>query len=293
MEHVRVMGDPPQLRFDGVDVFLRMKDFAGREIELSVIARAQPLDAQVLRLIDIEWERYAVAQAERGRFGHLTISQLFRLESYSVDQERVRLVLSQTDYREVYGTNITHPEIASVYGNGFMGNALGLCSLVKSSDGYFGIFKRSEEVHELPGYFHFCAGYFERSKETVERIPDIRAAMAMEIAEELGVDVDHGRHIQPIGLCRSLLSYVPELLFMCSVPLDHHALQASQLNFEHSEMDWVPEDELATFVGEHWDMLVPAAKAAAGVFLLDKLGEKSFRRTLPRVLLRADGIADS
>jgi 8-oxo-dGTP pyrophosphatase MutT (NUDIX family) len=286
MSHLCRLDDHVCLQFNEVDLYLLPHHFTGRRLHLTQQPRSSARNEEAAAIIETEWHRYALAQSAIGKYGHLTVSQLFRFEWFSLSADAVNVGVSHTDYKEVYGTNITHPELIHTLGADHMGNALGLCSIVTTADGFIGLFRRSGEVLELPGYYHLCAGLMERGKKDVVSDPDVFAAMAQEIKEELSVDPGLITKIFPIGLCRGLVSYKPELLFIAELAADRATMARTTLNFEHKSASWLSESDTCDFVAANWERFAPAAKGALGIYLLGRLGEEGFRGRLPTVALR-------
>jgi 8-oxo-dGTP pyrophosphatase MutT (NUDIX family) len=257
---------------DNFEILLPPEDFLDKDLYLKSIPRKNPANRKVYEIIEEEWDRYSAIQISSGKHDYLTITSLFRYEGHKTTEDDVIINLSQTDYKEVYGTNIKHPEIYSEFGNDFMGNALGICCLIRTKDNRFLIFKRAENVLELPGYYHLCAGHFERGKDTIERQADVVAAMKREMAEEVSISQMQINEIIPVGLCRSLISYKPELLFKCTVNLTSDSISENQFNFEHKEGFLLDEKELVQFLLKHHAKFVPAGKANIICHLISKYG---------------------
>lgn len=276
-----VFGLSSKLTCDDVRILLLPEDFLHADLEAVIVARTPKPNAEVSKIIETEWANYSSSQQARGLHGHLTVTQLFRLESVSLQRNSIRLTLSQTDYREIYGTNIRHPEVLRAYGAEFMGNALGLCSVIITRDDRLVLFKRSDDVLEMPGYYHLCAGHFERDKETIGRELDVQGAMIEEICEELGVTREEIENVKPIGLCQSLVSYKPELLFLTRLCLDSSDVLPRKLNFEHKKLMALSETEYLSFLSDRWHTIVPAGKAASINFLIFKHGLDVVLKRIP------------
>ena len=263
---------PRRRRLGEVDILLTPADLATRVLECYVVDREPLFNPEVAELVASEWRKYGLSQRRIGGHSHLTSAQLFRFESVSLAARTVRLCLSQTDFREVYGTNIRHPELETSLGHRFMGNALGVCTTVITADGKYVIFRRSKRVLELPGFYHLCAGHLERHKGTIGRGPRIETAVRSELREELGVTDDEIRHVRPIGMSQSLLSFKHEMLYSTTLTVGSEKLSRHRLNFEHDYFHLLLPKPAAEFLGSNWHVFVPAGKAALLLQLWQDIG---------------------
>src|SRR5258708_1833558 len=124
---------------------------------------------------------------------------LFRfVEAEEQTEERFKLILSDTNYKEYVTTR--QPEFADQHPREALGNALSVCSVVETIDGYILLDKR-EGVDVYEGRYHVIGGFFERGLDvTATAQPDPFAAMCREIHEETGVVVSDIRQQACLGL---------------------------------------------------------------------------------------------
>lgn len=143
--------------FDGADYEIIISPTKGQKLNLQTVRtdRRSYFCEHVTSIVESEWRKLELDR------GSLYINMLYRYEGVEFDGDDVCVSVSLTDYKEVYGTNIKNPNLYKLYGDAGLGNALGICCLVQFKDGLYPLFRRSQEVHELPGYFHLCAGHFE------------------------------------------------------------------------------------------------------------------------------------
>jgi 8-oxo-dGTP pyrophosphatase MutT (NUDIX family) len=80
--------------------------------------------------------------------------------------------------------------------------------------------------------------------------------LADEIAEEVGLHVDHGT---PVCVARDHFAMSDDIVFTCEVgPLEDARGKASAANWEYSEVTWLPVAEAARFDEEHArDIIAP------------------------------------
>lgn len=178
-----------------------------------------PLTPAIRAWMEELW-REKLAQA-RQRNVPLYDAPLFRFISAEVvDGETLRLVLGDTGYKEYVTTR--EPEFSSHHTRQELGNALGVCSVVETSDGHILLDKR-EGVDVYVGRYHVIGGFFERGRDTTNAAhPDPFAAVSREIHEETGVLPTDIRQQYCLGAAYDLLTPHAELCFLTllTIPLE-------------------------------------------------------------------------
>lgn len=126
-------------------------------------------DADISMRIESVWARKAKIAIEKG--GELLAEPKYRLVSCSESKRGMTLELGATDYRELIGTNVEagkDPEYMNDLiergknrgdEDSFFSNALGICSVVKTSDGKIVAGLRSQSVGEYKSCWHTIAGH--------------------------------------------------------------------------------------------------------------------------------------
>jgi 8-oxo-dGTP pyrophosphatase MutT (NUDIX family) len=111
---------------------------------------------------------------------------LFRfIEAESKSAGTLQLVLGDTGYKEYVTTRV--PEFAKGRRRAELGNALSVCSVVETGDGYILLDKR-QGVDVYVGRYHVIGGFFERERDsTGSKQPDPFGAICREIREETGI----------------------------------------------------------------------------------------------------------
>src|SRR5260370_40286044 len=134
--------------------------------------------------MDTLWEQKLVIAREKGI--PLFDAPLFRLvEAEAKPGGTLRLLLGDTGYKEYVTTRV--PEFAQGRKREELGNALSVCSVVETSDGYILLDKR-QGVDVYVGRYHVISGFFERDRDsTVSKQPDPFGAIRREIREETGI----------------------------------------------------------------------------------------------------------
>ena len=162
--------------------------------------------------MDALWQRkLAIA---RERHTRLFDSQLFRLaQATSTTNGTLGLTLGNTSYKEYVTTR--EPEFAGQHKREELSNALGVCSVVETSDGYILLDKR-EGVDTYVGRYHVIGGFFERDLDSSEVTaqPDPFAAIRREIREETGIQSADIREQYCLGAVNDLTLPHCELCFL-------------------------------------------------------------------------------
>ena len=111
---------------------------------------------------------------------------LFRfVEVEATAEGTLHLVLGGTGYKEYVTTRVL--EFSQGRKREELGNALSVCSVVETSDGYILLDKR-QGVDVYVGRYHVIGGFFERDRDSsVSQQPDPFGAIRREIREETGI----------------------------------------------------------------------------------------------------------
>src|SRR6266567_3007070 len=194
-------------------------------IEFSIIARGlyrpeqlfihydptlrMPITSEMQVWMDDLWEK-RLAQA-RANGTRLFESSLFRyIDATSNPDGTLSLTLGDTTYKEYVTTRI--PEFAQGRTREELSNALGVFSVVETSDGYI-LLDRRQGVDVYAGRYHVIGGFFERGLDMGER-PDPFAAMRREIREETGMQAGDTREQFCLGVVYDLATPHGELCFL-------------------------------------------------------------------------------
>ena len=112
--------------------------------------------------MDTLWEQKLVLAREQNT--PLFDAPLFRLiEAEAKSDGTLHLVLGDTGYKEYVTTRV--PEFAHGRKREELGNALSVCSVVETSDGYILLDKR-QGVDVYVGRYHVIGGFFERDRDS-------------------------------------------------------------------------------------------------------------------------------
>ncbi len=183
-----------------------------------------PVDDVIQSWMDDLWQRKLAIAREKGV--RLFDAPLFRLVGVETGVEGweqgerlqgrqglpspVHLVLGDTSYKEFVTTR--EPEFFRGRRREELSNALGVCSVVETSDGYI-LLDRRQGVDVYAGYYHVIGGFFERGLDMGEQ-PDPFAAMRREIREETGIQAGDIREQFCLGVVYDLATPHGELCFL-------------------------------------------------------------------------------
>jgi len=139
-------------------------------------------------------------------------SQLFRLVSTEAREDRsLHLVLGNTSYKEYVTTR--EPEFARGRARQELGNALSVCSVIETNDGYILLDKR-QGVDVYEGRYHVIGGFFERDLDMATKQPDPFAAICREIREETGIQFKDISEQYSLGVVYDLTTPHAEMCFL-------------------------------------------------------------------------------
>jgi len=210
---------------------------------------------------------------------------LFRFISAEVRPDQtLKLVLGNTNYKEYVTTR--EPDFAGQRTRQELGNALSICSVVESSDGYILLDKR-EGVDVYVGRYHVIGGFFERGRDLdAAAQPDPFAATRREIHEETGVLPADIIQQTCLGLVYDLLTPHAELCFLTRLnislatiltrtPLDREIKQLHSLHATASELN--------DFILRHHGNISATGEPNLLMYGGWKFGEDWFARTLEQI----------
>ena len=147
-------------------------------------------------------------------------SQLFRLVSVGMGVDgTLHLVLGNTSYKEYVTTR--EPDFARGRARQELGNALSVCSVIETNDGYILLDKR-QGVDVYEGRYHVIGGFFERDLDMATTQPDPFAAICREIREETGIQLKDISEQYSLGVVYDLATPHAEMCFLTrlNIPLE-------------------------------------------------------------------------
>jgi 8-oxo-dGTP pyrophosphatase MutT (NUDIX family) len=177
-----------------------------------------PTSPAIQQWMDTLWQQ-KLATAQK-KAVPLFDSQLFRLVSTEARADgTLHLVLGNTSYKEYVTTR--DPEFARGRARQELGNALSVCSVVETNDGYILLDKR-QGVDVYEGRYHVIGGFFERDLDMATTLPDPFAAICREIREETGIQLKDISEQYSLGVVYDLTTPHAEMCFLTrlNIPLE-------------------------------------------------------------------------
>ncbi len=210
-----------------------------------------PVDPVLLQYMEEQWQEKL--RLARQRSVPLYDAPLFRFVHAEVSIDRIlQLQLGDTGYKEYVITR--EPGFAHTHTRQELSNALAVCSVVETSDGYILLDKR-DGVDVYEGWYHVIGGFCERGIDAGQSNSlDPFAAMRREIREETGILAEDISLQLCLGLVYDLLTphtelcfvtqlYIPLATVMTRTPLDGEIKRLHTLS--------VTAEGLRTFLSEH------------------------------------------
>lgn len=244
-------------------------------------------------LIEEVWHKKEAQLAKKG--GLVFSGMLCRLIRYEVRTDGLHLFLGRTNFKELLGTNLSHPIIHRLLGEEYMSNGLGVRAVICTADEKIIIGQRSEKVVEAAGYYHLCGGYVEPSQHTTGGKPDPYAAMESYMNDELGIPHDVVRRLICLGLAVNVESLKPELMFEADTDLTFRRVLVSMAKADrdaaHSELFGIMalKPSLRGFLAANRRKIAPTGQACLWVHGIEKgywpeVKEGIFRKYVERKL---------
>ena len=111
-----------------------------------------PSIPEVNSIIESTWQ-----EAMRLPGMHLFDGPMCRLESFRREGDELLIELSRTSYRQFFGTNLKHPELADRYGPRVLAGPVGVSPALISSDSFLMLGLRNQSVAYYPNRLRWCA----------------------------------------------------------------------------------------------------------------------------------------
>jgi 8-oxo-dGTP pyrophosphatase MutT (NUDIX family) len=168
-----------------------------------------PTTPQLRAWMDRVWEeRLAIAREHGAR---LFDGDIFRFVDASPRADgALHVLVGATGYKEYVATRM--PEFARSHDRRELGNALAVCSVIETSDGFI-LLERRPGTSVYAGRYHVIGGFFERDRDMGER-PDAFGAIRREIREETGIQAADIREQYCLGLVYDLALSHAEFCFV-------------------------------------------------------------------------------
>ncbi|HEY6540098.1 MAG TPA: NUDIX hydrolase, partial [Ktedonobacteraceae bacterium] len=211
-------------------------------------ALGMPISPAIQQWMDTFWAQKLAEAQERGV--PLFDAPLYRFVDVETRVDGcLHVTLGDTGYKEYVTTRA--PEFSTGRQRQELGNALAVCSVVETSDGYILLDKR-RGVDVYVGRYHVIGGFFERDRDRLENgQPDPFGAMRREIREETGIQPADIAEQYCLGLVYDLAMPHAELCFLTRlhIPLSEVKTRIPEENeIKHLETLYVTEQSLRDFI---------------------------------------------
>jgi hypothetical protein len=228
--------------------------------------------AEINALIESAWKE-AVA-----RLGsHLFDGPMCRLEKWDASEQRLKLTLSRTTYKQFLGTNLGHPELADRFGREVLANPVGVSPALLTADGFLMMGRRNRSVAYYPDRVHPFAGALDPEDANPF------AAIGRELSEELSFTPADVTEIFCTGIAEDLSIRQPELIFFARSRRSRAEVERALDRKEH-DATWAAH---ATVEGieaalKAEEPFTPVAVAAMLLYGRAAFGEAYFARNAAR-----------
>ncbi len=248
-----------------------------------------PTSPTIQAWIDTLWEQKLVLAREQNI--PLFDAPLFRfVEAEAKPDGTLHLVLGDTGYKEYVTTRI--PEFAQGRKREELGNALSVCSVVETSDGYILLDKR-QGVDVYVGRYHVIGGFFERGRDsTVSQQPDPFGAISREIREETGILQSDIREQFCLGVVYDTATPHAEMCFLTclSIPLvEVHNRIPEEDEIKQLEMLKVTETELREFLVKNHGNISATGEPNLLMYGGVRFGERWFEKMMRYLIEMSPG----
>lgn len=225
--------------------------FPLHKLRITTVERTLVFEPEVEVIIESHWEKEMRDAQQKNKL--LFNGPIYRLENHYIEDDILEVLVSNTNFKELMGTNFFHPELADKYGKSSLSNAIALSTFLQSSDGKFIFVKRSENIYFGEGLWHLIAGQFSIEPGTGGADSAFRV-LEKELHEEAGITQDQIEQCVCLGLITSRLYHKPELVFFTkvSIPAKEIAtmIEHAHDDFEHEEIALINENELENFFAQ-------------------------------------------
>ena len=232
--------------------------------------KLQDVPVQQKHDIDANWQK--LISSESFRQGKIFNGRLARLDGYSVNEQRLTLAISETDYKTLMYSNKNVERIISTWGESCLSRALGVSAVVLSSDQQIMLMKRNPFVGEFPNLYDVFGGHIEPESYSATGQPDIFAAISNELVQELNLSPADS-HLICIGLIESTPNRKPELVFTASSSLEsERIIQLSRKAKDSDEYVRIfsisnSYNSLSEFMKANKDRITPSAYGCLWLYL--------------------------
>jgi 8-oxo-dGTP pyrophosphatase MutT (NUDIX family) len=259
--------------------------FNRQQLSISYRDKEKSYPNEVVKLINRIWLQ-KVSSGIR-----LFDGKLFEVLSYRVKDQVLFLELQNTSYKYFVGTG--DHEFISTFGGKETANPLSVGAVVVTSDNYFVVGKRRNNLYFNLGKYSIIAGTMDREKDFTDGKPDPFGAILRELMEEKGVNQNNVREILCLGLIYNVDYNQTYLPFSIVLGVSSEALMNSlpqEDEFENFIYVKVGKESLFNFLAENCDLISQTSMGNILLFGRKVFGETWLRNASGRLRIDYDCI---
>ncbi|MDX1764455.1 MAG: hypothetical protein R3231_09055, partial [bacterium] len=179
----------PVIRTDAYRTLARGA-FVSNTLKLHIQGTRKSYASEVKRCIEARWRQASQDAEADGR--QLFNGKLFSLLGHQHRNGALNLLLGETDYKELVGTNLSLSEEAGRDAGADYSDGLAVSSTLFTQDGFLLMGRRSNTVYEGRGKLHVCGGHPDpdhalSAEEILTNENPLFRAMEKEMAEEFHI----------------------------------------------------------------------------------------------------------
>jgi hypothetical protein len=241
-------GPTPVIGTDAFQTLARGR-FSETALKLHIQGGRKSYSPDVLASVEETW-RLALEEAAVGE-RCLYNGKLFSLLQYQVRSGALNLLLGETDYKELLGTNLSLTQGADRIGGTVLSDGVAVCSILLTRDGFLVFGRRSRKVQNDRGRLHVCAGHPDPEKllsieEILQNQNPFFRAMKKEIMEEFHITEGKISQMTCLGLVRNRENKKPEVIFRTALKVTASQVQrlhaSAKDSYEHDEIVTIPSE---------------------------------------------------
>ncbi len=236
----------PRIQTDAYHILAQGK-FTSNRLRLHIQGKRKSYPPELRESIEQAW---SLAQEEAEKNGQMIYNEkLFSLMQYQIREGTLNLLLGETDYKELLGTNFSIPERKVPCDEKLLSDGVAICSTIITEDAFLMVGRRSRQVLRGVGKLHVCAGH-----PVTDRVLTLDgmlkgenfffSEMKREIMEEFHIPADKIAGMICLGLIRNQLTRKPEVVFQTFVKVPRKKIlalyDAAKDKGEHQEILFVP-----------------------------------------------------
>lgn len=181
-------------------------------------------------------------------------SSLFRLDSLAIINDKLKLNIGETNYRQYVATrNLDCPIKFS--------NPIGTSLLLVTSDDYLVLTRRPPSADVNPNKIFSFGGFFDADVDLFDGKPDIFSCIRRELYEEFELLIPRHK-FRLIAIVQDLEHVHYEASFLTTVNLTGDEVMRMKLSSEIESLNIVPLSNISEYINDNIDTITPTLYAA-------------------------------